>query len=260
MSQAPLLASPLLLAIGLSAAAGPEDLARKGLEVATAAHRANEGFASERATIGMELINAHGDVTSRRLTVETLEGRGDGDKSKLVFEWPADVTGTKLLTWTHKAGEDDQWLYLPAIKRIRRIGGSNKTGSFMGSEFAYEDLASTEPEKFTYRYLDEPRLGERSTSRIERFPVDQSSGYARQVVWLDKEYQSALRVEYYDRKNVLLKVASFAGYKPYGRWWRPTSVTMDNVLSKKRSVLRWQSRQIGARLAPQDFDSARLED
>ena len=105
----------------------------------------------------LELINAHGDVTKRKMVMEVLEGTDDGDKSRSVFEWPADVKGTKLLTWTHKKGDDDRWLYLPAVKRVKRISSSNKSGSFMGSEFAYEDFSSQEVEKYTYKLLDEPK-------------------------------------------------------------------------------------------------------
>jgi hypothetical protein len=246
----------LVPALALSA----PDAAQKGLDIARAADRANDGFSAEKATVTMELINAHGDVTRRKLILESLEGKDDGDKSKVTFEWPADVKGTKLLTWTHRSRDDDQWLYLPAIKRVRRIGGSNKTGSFMGSEFAYEDLASTEVEKYTYKYVDEPRVGARDTYRLERVPVDRDSGYLREVVWLDKEFQNPLRVEYYDRRGALLKVASFAGYTRYARLWRASSVVMENVQTKKRSVLTFEKRQLRAALAPHDFDSARLED
>ncbi len=250
----------LALLPALALAQGAGDPARRGLEIALAADAANAGFGAEKATVTMELINAYGDSVRRKLTVATLEGKDDGDKSKVEFESPADVKGTKLLTWTHRKRENDQWLYLPAIKRIKRISGANTTGSFMGSELSYEDLASTEVEKFTYRFIDEPRAGERETYRIERYPLDKNSGYAREIIWLDKEYQNPLRVEYYDRKNVLLKIATLGGYGKHGRFWRASSMTIDNVQTKKRTVLVWELRQLPAPLAPQDFDSARLED
>jgi hypothetical protein len=187
-----LLVTALVLATPVTRAAAPAtDPVQRGLAIAQAADRAGRGFGAERATLSMDLVNAYGDVTKRKLTVETLEGNGDGDRSKVVVLWPADVKGTKLLTWSHRSRDDDQWLYLPAIKRVRRISGSNKTGSFMGSEFAYEDLGATVVEKFTYRYIDEPKAGGRDTFRLERYPVDKDSAYSKQVVWLDKEYHGA---------------------------------------------------------------------
>ena len=237
-----------------------DDPGGRGLEIARGADRANQGFQGEQATMAMEIINAHGDITRRRLKVETLEGSDDGDKAKVVIESPPDVRGTKLLTWNHRQREDDQWLYLPAIKRVRRIGGSSKRSGFVGSEFSYEDLASNEVDRFTYKYLDEPVLDGRPTFRLERYPVDRDSAYSRQVVWLDKQYQNPLRVEYYDRSGVLLKRASFQGYRAHGRWWRPDAVVMENLQTRKKSIIRWEDRRLGLKLAPAGFDSARLED
>ncbi len=75
----------------------------------------------------------------------------DGDKSLFVFDEPRDVQGTAFLIHAHREDADDQWLYLPALKRVKRISSANRSGSFMGSEFAYEDMTAQEVEKFTYR-------------------------------------------------------------------------------------------------------------
>jgi hypothetical protein len=244
----------------LPAAARAQDPAAAGLAVATKTDKANQGFVSEKAAVNLDLINAHGDVTKRKMVVETLEGIEDGDKSLSTFEWPADVKGTKLLTFTHKKTDDDRWLYLPAVKRTKRIASSSKSGSFMGSEFAYEDLSGQEVEKFTYKLLGEPKHAGRDVWHLERVPVDKESGYARQVVMEDKEYMNPLRIEYFDRKNELLKVATFENYTKIGKFWRFGVIRMDNVQTKKKSVLTWDNRQLGVKLPSESFDSARLED
>jgi hypothetical protein len=244
----------------LTSPAGASTPAEQGLAIAQRADKANQGFVAERSRLTMELVNAHGDVTTRRMVIETLEGKDDGDRSRAVFEWPADVKGTKMLTFTHKRGDDDQWLYLPAVKRVKRISSNNKSGSFMGSEFAYEDLASAEVEKFSYKLLAEPALEGRACWQIERIPVDKNSGYGRQVMWMDKEYLNPLRIEYYDRKNELLKTAAFSGYRKHGQLWRFGKIEMNNVQTKKRSLLTWNERQLGAKLEPAAFDSAALEE
>ncbi len=243
-----------------AAAARGNDAAAKGLEIARSSEKANEGFGTERATMTLELINAHGDVTRRKMRLEILEGTTDGDRSLSVFDWPADVKGTKLLTFTHKKADDDQWLYLPAVKRVKRISSNNKSGSFMGSEFAYEDLAGQELEKFTYRYLDDQKVDGRDCWRIQRTPVHSGSGYKRQVTWTDKEYLGPVKIEFYDRKDELLKVSTFAGYKRQGKFWRWTKITMDNVQTKKKSILTWEARELGAKLDASRFDSAALEE
>ena len=105
----------------------------------------------------MVLRNKQGQESRRQLRVKIFEVAGDGDKSMFVFDEPRDVKGTALLIHAHRESTDGQWLYLPALKRVKRISSSNRSGSFMGSEFAYEDMSAQEVERFTYRYLrDEP--------------------------------------------------------------------------------------------------------
>mgnify|MGYP006058348427 FL=1 len=101
----------------------------------------------------MTLFDQYGNSTSRKIRNRTLEGTDEGDLSLVIFDTPADVKGTAFLSHTKKSGSDDQWLYLPALKRVKRIASSNQAGPFMGSEFAYEDISSQELEKYTYKYL-----------------------------------------------------------------------------------------------------------
>jgi hypothetical protein len=232
---------------------------QRGLDVAVKADKANSGFKSEKGELSMQLINAHGDVTNRKLTIEVLEGSDDGDKSRSTFTWPADVKGTRLLTWAHKRGDDDQWLYLPAVKRVKRIASSNKSGSFMGSEFSYEDFGSQEVEKYSYKLIEEPKYEGRDVWLVERYPVDGSSGYTRQVVWMDKEYKLPVRIDYYDRKRELLKTAVFSDFKKYGSQYRSNKVEMSNVQTKKRSIITWTERRLDVDLQANLFKSEGLE-
>jgi len=133
---------------------------QRGLEIAVEADRRDTGFHDSQAAMRMILRNKRGDESTREIRVRTLEQLDDGDKSLTIFDKPADVRGTNFLTFTHKTGPDDQWLYLPALKRVKRISSRNKSGPFMGSEFAYEDLSSQEIEKYTYKYLRDEACGE----------------------------------------------------------------------------------------------------
>lgn len=232
---------------------------QKGLQIAVAADKANSGWKTESSELSMELINAHGDTTSRKMAIYALEGTDDGDKSRSEFSWPADVKGTKLLTWTHKTADDDQWLYLPAVKRVKRIASANKSGAFMGSEFAFEDLGGQEVEKYTYKFIAELKEQNRDCWQVERFPVDKHSGYSRQVVWMDKEYNSPLRIDYYDRKNELLKTATFSNYQKFSNLWRIGKIEMNNVQTKKKSIITWQNRKLGQTIDTTLFRSESLE-
>jgi len=243
------------LVAGTVLAQNPE---QKGLELAKKIDAYNDGYESETSVLEMVLINAHGDRTTRKMRSQQIEQAGDGDRSRIEFEWPADVKGTRMLTWTHKQGSDDQWLFLPAINRVKRISSNNKSGSFMGSEFAYEDLGSQEIEKYRHKYLGDEVLDGRKTWKLERVPTDKESGYSKIVSWVDQEYMQPLKAEYYDRKGELLKTATFAGYQKQGKWYRPGSIVMVNHQTKKASQLSWHERKVGGGVRAKDFDSDQL--
>jgi len=119
------------------------------------ADKRDNGFGDYTADMTMTLKNKQGKESTRIIRSKTLEVQGDGDKSLSIFDTPRDVKGTAFLSFSHRTGDDEQWLYLPALKRVKRINSRNKSGSFMGSEFAYEDIASQETEKYTYKHLRE---------------------------------------------------------------------------------------------------------
>ena len=249
--------SMFLAAVPAALAQSPE---QKGTDIAVAGHKANGGWQTEHSTLTMVLVSAQGDQTTRKLVIDTQEGTSDGDRSRVTFDWPADVKGTRMLTWSHKDGNDDQWLYLPSIKRVKRISSSDKSGSFMGSEVAYEDLGSQEPEKFRYKWLTDAREGERDCWQLERVPVSKTSGYARHVVWVDKEYNVPMRVDYYDRKNELLKTSRYSKHQKFGKIWKFGAIEVSNVQTKKKTVLDWTERQFGTRLDRAMFEPSALED
>jgi len=239
----------------LALAAFAQSPQEKGLELARKIDAFNEGFVGEYSEMEMVLINAHGDETIRKLVNESAETEGDGDRSISTFLWPADVKGTRMLTWSHKDGDDDQWLYLPALKRVKRISSRNKSGSFMGSEFSYEDLGSQEVEEYTHTFVEDTEIDGRPCWKMERVPVSSRSGYSKEVVWFDQAYHNPLKIEYYDRKGELLKVSTFSDYKQFGKYWRAGRIEMENVQTRKRSVLTWSNRELGKQYGEAHFSS-----
>jgi len=216
---------------------------QKGLDIAHEADRRDEGFGDFTAGMRMVLRNRHGQESEREIRIRTLEVENDGDKSLSIFDNPADVKGTAFLTFTHKTGDDDQWLYLPALKRVKRISSRNKSGSFMGSEFAYEDIASQEVEKYTYKWIRDETCEGQDCYVLERYPVDKkNSGYTRQVTWMDKAEYRVYKVDYYDRKNSLLKTLTIKGYRKYlDKHWRADEMNMINHQNGKSTRLTWMS-------------------
>jgi outer membrane lipoprotein-sorting protein len=247
----------LIMPITVSAET-PEE---KGLSIAKEADWRNNGFQDNTSNMLMTLRNKHGQESIRRIRVKTLEVKGDGDKSLTIFDNPRDVKGTSFLNFTHKTGDDDQWLYLPALKRVKRISSRNKSGSFMGSEFAYEDIASQELEKYTYKWIKDEVYDGRECFVVEFYPVDKkNSGYTRQVSWVDKEEYRTLKVEYFDRKKSHLKTLAFKGYEKYiDKFWRADEMNMVNHQNGKSTSLVFSDYKFKTGLKDKDFTKNSLK-
>ena len=232
----------------------------RGLEIAREADQRDSGFGDQTASLVMELRNKQGDRSIREIRVKTLEVNGDGDKSMSIFDRPADVKGTAFLTFSHSRKPDDQWLYLPALKRVKRISSKNKSGPFMGSEFAYEDISSQEVEKYTYKYLRDEKIDGHDCFVIERKPTYEHSGYTRLISWVDKNMYQARKVEFYDRKNTLLKTLKISNHKQYlGKYWRAHRMDMTNHQTKKSTTLEWKNYKFKTGLNSRDFDKNALK-
>jgi hypothetical protein len=246
----------LLIALLPIAAAAQSPEEQKGLEISMEADRRDLGFGDSAASIEMILKNANGQTSTRELRLNTLEvpDEGDGDKILSVIESPPDVRGTALLTFTHINEQDDQWLYLPALKRVKRISSANKSGPFLGSEFAYEDLASQEVAKYTHRYLRDEPCGELQCFVVERVPVYKDSGYTRQFTWIDHDEYRFWKVDFYDRKNDLLKTLTFSDYRQYlDQYWRALILDMHNHQTGKSTRLSYTDLRFRVGLTEADF-------
>jgi len=242
------------------AAAMAETPEEKGLAIAVESERLDTGFGDSSAALLMVLRNRHGEEATRQIHNKTFEVEGDGDKSLVVFDEPRDVKGTAFLSFTHKSGPDDQWLYLPALKRVKRISSANKSGAFMGSEFAFEDIASQEVEKYAYRYVRDEVYEGMDCFVVERDPVDPNSGYSYQDVWFDKEHYRPYKVEYYDRKKTHLKTLTYTGYKQYlDKYWRADEFFMVNHQTGKSTRLVWTSYKFRNGLSDADFTKNSLK-
>ncbi len=232
----------------------------KGLAIIEEADRRNTGWIDGTATMEMTLRNSQGEQSVRALRLKTLEVEGDGDKSLSVFDSPKDIKGTALLSYTHALVPDDQWLYLPALKRVKRISSANKSGPFVGSEFAYEDLTSQEVAKYSYKWLRDEDLDGRACFVIEAYPAYDNSGYTRQVVWLDQEMYQPVRIEYYDRKDAPLKTLQSSEWQQYlDQYWRPGRMLMENQQTGKSTELKWFDYQFKTGLTDRDFDQDTLK-
>ena len=246
--------------ISLAVAETPEE---KGLRLAIEGDLTGQGFKDTLSQSKMTLRNAQGEESIRKFSNKALEMENDGDKSIFIFHHPKDVAGTAILTFTHKSGPDDQWLYLPALKRVKRISSDNKSGAFVGSEFAYEDLSSQEVEKYTYKWIEDvPCPGDEQEMCYvsESYPVDKSSGYTKRVSWVDISEHRARKINYYDRKDKLLKTLVLSDYKQYlEKFWTAHTLKMVNHNTKKETDIAISETVYQTGLKDSDFNRQTLK-
>lgn len=232
----------------------------KGTQIITEVDKRDTGFSDSKAALMMRLTNKNGDETVRSLFIKTLEVIGDGDKSLIKFNSPRDIKGTAFLSYTHALVPDEQWLYLPALKRVKRISSSNKSGPFLGSEYAFEDLTSFEVAKYSYKYLRDENVDGIDCFVIESIPQYEHSGYTKEIIWIDKQRYIVVKMDFYDRKESLLKTQLFKNYKQYlNQFWRAGEQVMTNHQNGKGTVLKWENYQFRMGLTDRDFDKNTLK-
>ena len=260
-TKTPLLALLLpVLALPLAAQESSPAPEARGLAIAVEADNRDDGFHDSIARLEMVLRNRHGQESRRSLRNQSLEQENDGDKGLVIFDAPADIDGTALLTFSHKTGDDDQWLYLPALARVKRISSSNKSGPFVGSEFAYEDITAQEVKKYRHKWLRDEPCGKLDCFVLERRPLYEKSGYTRLATWYDKAEYRMQRVDYYDRKDFRLKSLALNNYRRYlDRFWKAHELEMTNHQTGKRTVLVFGEHAFGTGLGKRDFRKRALD-
>lgn len=255
-----ILLSSLVAFSFLPSAALAETAEEKGLAIAVEADKRDEGWTDQETTSKMILRNSQGAESTREIRGKALEVDGDGDKSLTIFDTPRDVKGTAFLSFTHTLKADEQWLYLPALKRVKRISSSNKSGPFMGSEFSYEDISSQEVAKYKYKFIKDDKFDGRDVFVIERIPQYKKSGYTKQIAWIDKKMYQPLKIDFYDRKKSLLKTLTQHDYKQYlNKYWRPGRLEMINHQTGKSTTLLWKSYKFKNGFSKRDFDRNSLK-
>jgi len=238
-------------------AAGTAESEGGGRDIAIKWHASDEGFHDSIAQATMTLKDRHDNQAVREMLIKTLEVQGldQGDKSLVIFQSPKDVQGTALLSHAHVLQPDDQWLFLPALGRIKRISSANRSGAFVGSEFAYEDIAGMEVDKYAYQLLRQEKCGDRQCAVVEQVPKYERSGYSRLVVWYDLSDYQPRKIDYYDRKEALLKTLLFEAYRRHQqRFWRAHRLVMTNHQTGKSTLLEYSSIEFQTGLDADDFE------
>ncbi|MEW9920224.1 outer membrane lipoprotein-sorting protein [Marimonas sp. MJW-29] len=236
-----ILAGAAGLALFGGRAARAETARERGLRIATDASNRRGGYRDISATGEMVLRTASNQTSNRRFDASWIDAGRNDSRSLLIFRWPGDIRNTALLTHAYPTKTDDQWLFLPAMERVRRIRGSGRSGSFVGSEFAFEDMVDQEVAKFDHIWIADERCPGSGTCHVIDMIPRSPSGYSRQRVWLDTKELRLQRVQYFYRGGAHLKTLTVGKYRLYNnRFWRAGQMVMENHLTGAGTTLNWK--------------------
>jgi len=161
------------------------------------------------------VIRARDGTTSERVIDQYSKDGPRGSRNVIVFQRPESVAGTRFLTMEVPGGADDRWIFLPALGRVRRVAASEGSGSFMGTDFSYDDISSADrgADMDTHTLLREEALNGAACHVIQSVPKDSSYQYAKMIQWIAKDSLITMKIELYDRRNTLVKVAEMSGVR-----------------------------------------------
>jgi outer membrane lipoprotein-sorting protein len=242
----------LLFSIPLILLLAPAVAAQSAREVFEEVERRQNLVQNERAEIDMLIVDSRGRTRSRSMQAHTKIGDDGLRRSLLVFAAPADIRGTGLLTIQTSAG-DDQKLYLPALGRVQRVTGSQRTERFAGSDFTFEDLGSRDPDQYDLRMV-------RTTADafvVEARPKERDSQYSRVVMEIDRQRYVILRADHYDRRDERVKTLTAEEFRRVGDGvFRADRLVMEDLANGRRTELRFTTRDTN-RVLPDDLFTER---
>ncbi|MBL4608091.1 MAG: outer membrane lipoprotein-sorting protein [Pseudomonadales bacterium] len=249
-----------ILALILVAPVFAETAEEKGLRIAQEGEHLDDGWVDSTSKMEMILINKNGKETVRKMHSSATEGSNDDGKMLMVFDSPRDQKGTALLTHSHPDKDNEQWLYLPALKKVKKIASKSKSGPFLGSEFSFEDIGGGKIEDYDYKWLRDEEFNGRKVWVMEAYPKDKYSGYTKVVSWTDQEDHRIYKAEFWDRKKSHLKTMTLTGYEKYlDKFWRPGELHMVNHQTRKETKMQISDNVFNQGLKDKDFTKNSLK-
>ncbi len=217
------------------------------------------GGKDQRVQISMKLINSQGSTRDREMTMLRLNEPNGEQRYYIYFHAPSDVKGTTFMVWKHLGKEADRWIYVPAIKLTRRIAADDKRSSFVGSDFAYEDVSGRQVGDETHRLVRKEEISGRPAFVIESRPKA-SVDYIRRISWIDSERWIPLKEEYYDSRDQLLRVFTADKVEQLNGHWTVAVRTMKNVQTGHRTEVVFDNTKYDVGLTNDIFSERYLRD
>ena len=243
---------------GRSAPMTPEGVAR--------AVEARDTGKDSRGEMRMRLYVRQGRVRERALSIAALRGAGDtGDRTLVRFTYPNDIRGTSFLVWEHPNADDERFLFLPALGRVRRIAGQEKQESFVGSDLSYEDIGGRDVTDYSYAFAAEnavwtaPDGSKLPAWSLESRAKDAGAEFPRSVSLILKDRLISVHADIFNRRNERAKTVDVTRIERVDGIWTALDLVVANERDKTRTELQTTSLRYNVGLKPADFDRRQLE-
>ena len=202
----------------------------------------------------MTLENSRGDQRVREID-QYIKDFGDNEKKIMFFTSPADVRDTSFMNWSYDQDgkNDDQWIYLPALKRVKRISSSGSSDYFMGSDFTYDDLGGRSPSEDRHNLLREETLNGELCYVVESIPKDNDYMYSRTVTWIIKDKLIGLKKEFYDEDDDFLKTLTVKEYDKIDGYWMILESEMFNDQKNHKTIMELNDLELDSNLQDRIF-------
>ncbi|MCF6171121.1 MAG: outer membrane lipoprotein-sorting protein [Bacteroidales bacterium] len=208
----------------------------------------------QTSDLTMTLINKSGKERIRKIKQFTKD-LGDVEKSIMFFQSPADVKNTSFMSWTYDddSKSDDQWIYLPTLKKIKRISSDSKSDYFMGSDFTYDDLGDRKLDDDTHKLIGEETIDGVDYYVVESIPKDEEYMYSKTKTWIRKDNFIGLKKEFYDEDEELLKILKIKKFEDFSGILVITNSEMENVQKSHRTTMELKNVEINTGIPASKF-------
>ena len=245
----------------IAPAVGSEELT--GRQIMEKSEAQNKGK-DEYNKMSMTLINKRGQERNREVEYYKVTDDSDNDKVFMRFLEPADVKGVGLLTIEHGDRDDDQWLYLPALRKVRRISSSDQGDNFMGTDYTYEDIRPEKLDQHEYNLLGSETIDGHDCYIIVALPATEKqkkeSGYSRREIWMRKDVLLMIQIKYYDKKGEILKMEVRKGVvEPAPNLFRPNVMQIENLRTGHSTRITFGERKINEGIPERIFTERELQ-
>ncbi len=237
-------------------------LTQDAREISNKANKMIE-FESMEMVTTLDIHDNRGNTRVRQVAIATRKF-GETTKTMMRFLSPPDVKGTAMLIYDNEDKADDMWVYLPSLRRVRRIVSSERGNSFMGSEFTNADMTRPNMDDFTHKLLGSEIFNGKDCWKVEMTckseDIEDEYGFNKRVSYIEKETYLTQKSELYDSNGKLVKILNLKDYRkqPNGRFFA-FSMEMKNVVNNRRSEMIINQFQLGSNLDENSFSTASLE-